>query len=93
MARIFWAANAQSHNFESRIVVDISKLTGSTKMTHSKFNPWSLARSPSLRSLENDLSVSDNVTGGIVENCGHLLPEEAPEFLAAQMNEFFQSHQ
>ncbi|MBE9033287.1 alpha/beta hydrolase [filamentous cyanobacterium LEGE 11480] len=33
--------------------------------------------------------VSHDVTGGIVEHCGHLLPEEAPEFLATQMLEFF----
>ncbi|MEA5583131.1 alpha/beta hydrolase [Nodularia harveyana UHCC-0300] len=37
--------------------------------------------------------VSDRVTGGIVANCGHLLPEEAPEFLAEKMTEFFQQHQ
>ncbi len=26
--------------------------------------------------------VSDDVTGGIIENCGHLAPKEAPDFLA-----------
>ena len=35
--------------------------------------------------------VSENVTGGVVENCGHLLPEEASDFLAQQMTEFFES--
>lgn len=33
--------------------------------------------------------VSNNVTGGVIDNCGHLLPEEAPEFLAKQMSAFF----
>lgn len=36
--------------------------------------------------------VSDNVTGGIVKGCGHLLPEEAPDFLAEHMTAFFQSN-
>lgn len=36
--------------------------------------------------------VSDTVSGGIIPGCGHLLPEEAPEFLAEQMSEFFQHH-
>jgi pimeloyl-ACP methyl ester carboxylesterase len=36
--------------------------------------------------------VSDHVTGGIIANCGHLIPEEVPDFLAAQLLTFFQNN-
>lgn len=31
-----------------------------------------------------------NVRGGVIEDCGHYIPEEQPEVLAAKMIEFFQ---
>jgi pimeloyl-ACP methyl ester carboxylesterase len=31
----------------------------------------------------------ENVHGGVIENCGHYIPEEQPEVLAAKMIEFF----
>jgi pimeloyl-ACP methyl ester carboxylesterase len=33
--------------------------------------------------------ISDDVQGGTIPNVGHLLPEEAPEFLAAEMTKFW----
>ena len=35
--------------------------------------------------------IADNVRGGVIDNAGHLLPEEVPEFIATQMNAFFSS--
>ncbi len=32
----------------------------------------------------------ENVRGGVVEDCGHYIPEEQPEVLAARMFEFFE---
>jgi pimeloyl-ACP methyl ester carboxylesterase len=34
--------------------------------------------------------VAENVEGGVIPNCGHLVPEEAPEFLIEQLSVFFQ---
>lgn len=39
--------------------------------------------------FEQMAMVSNNVRGGVIENTGHLLPEEAPEFLAREMRTFF----
>lgn len=33
--------------------------------------------------------ISNNVSGGVIDNAGHLLPEEVPEFLATELNAFF----
>jgi pimeloyl-ACP methyl ester carboxylesterase len=34
-------------------------------------------------------AVADNVSGGIVEECGHFIPEEKPEFVIEKALEFF----
>jgi pimeloyl-ACP methyl ester carboxylesterase len=34
--------------------------------------------------------VAENVEGGIIPNCGHLIPEEVPDFLTEQLSAFFQ---
>ncbi|MEQ8305662.1 MAG: alpha/beta hydrolase [Hoeflea sp.] len=34
-------------------------------------------------------AISEDVRGGIIPGMGHLLPEEAPDFLAAELNSFF----
>jgi len=39
-----------------------------------------------LRSMQ---SLADNVRGGVVERCGHWIPEERPDYLGAQLLEFF----
>lgn len=36
-------------------------------------------------------SVASNVSGGAVERCGHFIPEERPDYLVEQINEFFDS--
>jgi len=33
--------------------------------------------------------VGTNVRGGIVQNCGHWIPEEQPEFLLKELTVFF----
>lgn len=33
--------------------------------------------------------VADSVTGGVIESCGHYIPEEAPEVVTRQLIEFF----
>lgn len=33
--------------------------------------------------------VTENAVGGVIDGAGHLLPEEVPEFLAEQMQDFF----
>ncbi len=33
--------------------------------------------------------MASNVTGGVIENCGHWMPEEQPEELASRLLEFF----
>lgn len=38
---------------------------------------------------EQMLMVAENVEGGVIPNCGHLVPEEAPEFLTAKLLDFF----
>lgn len=40
--------------------------------------------------LESLSRVALNVRGGILENCGHWMPEEQPEILAKRLVEFFQ---
>ena len=39
-----------------------------------------------LRSMQ---SLADNVRGGVIERCGHWIPEERPDYLGAQLLEFF----
>ena len=39
--------------------------------------------------LESLRRVADNVRGGVVEDCGHFIPEEAPDVLLAALLEFF----
>ena len=39
--------------------------------------------------LEGVKKVAENVVGGIVQNCGHYVPEEAPGFIAEELNKFF----
>jgi pimeloyl-ACP methyl ester carboxylesterase len=36
--------------------------------------------------------VASNVQGGIFENCGHYIPEEAPRSVAAQIVDFWKNH-
>lgn len=38
-------------------------------------------------------SVASNVSGGAVERCGHFIPEERPDYLAAQADRFFREVQ
>jgi pimeloyl-ACP methyl ester carboxylesterase len=42
-----------------------------------------------LEPLESLRRVAKDVRGGAVEQCGHFIPEERPEFLAAQLLAFF----
>ena len=39
--------------------------------------------------LESLARVADNVTGGVIDNCGHFIPEEAPDVLLQAFDEFF----
>ena len=34
----------------------------------------------------------DNIRGGVIRDCGHYIPEEQPQVLAAMMMEFFEEH-
>ena len=36
--------------------------------------------------------ISDNITGGLIPNCGHMVAEEAPEFLAEKLVAFFREN-
>jgi pimeloyl-ACP methyl ester carboxylesterase len=42
------------------------------------------------RALEACEAVADNVTGIIVEKCGHFIPEERPDYLVKQLFQFFE---
>ena len=33
--------------------------------------------------------VAENVTGGVIPDCGHFIPEEAPDVLNARLLDFF----
>lgn len=47
----------------------------------------------SLPMTKDQLSlISDNVTGGLIPNCGHMVAEEAPEFLAQELIKFFKAN-
>lgn len=39
--------------------------------------------------MESMARVADNVTGGVVERCGHFIPEEAPDVLLESLLDFF----
>lgn len=39
-----------------------------------------------LRTMEK---AANNVTGGVIESCGHYVPEEAPDIVVRQLMEFF----
>ena len=39
--------------------------------------------------LESLRAIATNVRGGVVSDCGHFIPEEQPEMLAARLLEFF----
>ena len=43
--------------------------------------------------LESLRRVAESVRGGIIENCGHWLAEEQPEFLSAELMKFFGEEQ
>ncbi|MEI7969868.1 MAG: alpha/beta hydrolase [Betaproteobacteria bacterium] len=49
------------------------------------------ARGRGLRALESWQRVATDVRGGVVEGCGHWIPEERPEWSAQQLLEFFGS--
>jgi pimeloyl-ACP methyl ester carboxylesterase len=36
-------------------------------------------------------TVADDVTGRVIQNCGHYVPEEAPELLSDLLVEFFEA--
>ena len=39
--------------------------------------------------LEGVKKIAESVEGGIVPNCGHYIPEEAPDFIAKELIRFF----
>ncbi|ERS11353.1 hypothetical protein Q668_18975 [Alcanivorax sp. PN-3] len=39
--------------------------------------------------LDTLKSIADDVSGGTIDNCGHYVPEEAPEVVAEQLTTFF----
>ena len=39
--------------------------------------------------LESLSRVADNVSGGVIDNCGHFIPEEAPDVLLEALHDFF----
>ncbi|WP_432175576.1 alpha/beta fold hydrolase [Streptomyces sp. Tue6028] len=39
--------------------------------------------------IESMRLVAENVSGGIIENCGHWIPDEKPEFLSKELIHFF----
>lgn len=42
-----------------------------------------------LETLESLRRVAEDVRGGLIPNCGHWVAEEAPDFVAAQLRDFF----
>jgi pimeloyl-ACP methyl ester carboxylesterase len=42
-----------------------------------------------MSAIESWRRVATDVRGGIVENCGHWIPEERPEWLVEQLLTFF----
>jgi pimeloyl-ACP methyl ester carboxylesterase len=36
--------------------------------------------------------VASDVRGGVFENCGHYMPEEAPRAIVAQVVDFWKNH-
>lgn len=47
-------------------------------------------RGRGLSALESWQRVASNVSGGIAENCGHWIPEERPDFVAAEVLRHFE---
>lgn len=40
--------------------------------------------------MEQMKTITENLTGGVIPKCGHLIPEEAPEFLVQELLKFWE---
>jgi pimeloyl-ACP methyl ester carboxylesterase len=49
-------------------------------------------RGRGMAAIESWRRVATNVRGGVIEGCGHWIPEERPEWVLAQLLEFFGEH-
>lgn len=45
-----------------------------------------------MAALESWQRVATNVRGGVLDDCGHWIPEEQPDWVVAQLLEFFGEH-
>lgn len=55
------------------------------------------AKAPALSKWKNYIEEAHNgpdlLEGGVVENCGHFIPEERPKYLATRLREFWHHHE
>jgi pimeloyl-ACP methyl ester carboxylesterase len=82
------ALRAGFHYYRAALDEDVTNFTGCTKKLTMPVRVWGGDR------FMGDLTplwkrIADNVTGGVVERCGHFVAEERPDFVLQQVNEFF----
>jgi hypothetical protein len=76
------------HYYRAGLEGDVAAFSGCTRKLEMPVRAWGGER------FMGDITaawkpVAVEVQGGSVERCGHFMAEEQPEFVLAQVNEFF----